>query len=83
MDKRIDNAPPIAYNYPISNAKKEMIIEGKYYELINHCCLERCTEIENQNKMLLHRMENILTGKATHENYPSAKDSKNMFNSVI
>lgn len=29
MDKRIDNAAPTAYNYPISNAKKEMIIEGK------------------------------------------------------
>lgn len=30
MDKRIDNNLPNAYNYPISNAKKEMIIEGKY-----------------------------------------------------
>lgn len=29
MNKRIDNELPSAYSYPISNAKKEMIIEGK------------------------------------------------------
>ena len=36
MSKRIDNEMPTAYHYPISNAKKEMIIEGKF-KLIYSC----------------------------------------------
>ena len=30
MTKRVDNDIPVARFYPISNAKKEQIIEGKF-----------------------------------------------------
>jgi hypothetical protein len=34
MTKRVDNNMPVAYHYPISNAKKEQIIEGKSFLFI-------------------------------------------------
>jgi hypothetical protein len=33
--------------------------------------------------MLLDKMENILMGKATHENYPNSKEIRMQQNSVI
>jgi hypothetical protein len=48
--------------------------------------IERCEDIEKSNKLLLKKMESILTGKATHESWmkrSSNQTSPSHFNSQI
>ena len=66
----VDNNPPSAYKFPGNTAKKDLMIECKSFIFrlfIAPYLTERCQEIERNNRMLLRKMEGILTGKATHE----------------
>ena len=62
--------------HPIVKAKKEQMIEGKQRELCADgisliclvSCLDRCSEIEKANRVLLERMTCILAGPGT--NFP-------------
>jgi hypothetical protein len=66
----IDNSLPVACKHPLVKSKKELLIEGKSITVfIFHTLrisLERCTEIEKANRILLQKMTKILSGPATH-----------------
>jgi len=62
----VDNSMPVAYKYPLIKSKKELLIEGKLFEnkvsneirfgmklFKRYFDIERCTEIERANRILL------------------------------
>lgn len=80
---RIDNSLPVACRYPLIKSKKEFIIERKC-KVQFHSYIERCSEIEKANRILLNKMTNILSGPSIHNAfgnktfYDAAKHSKSM-----
>lgn len=57
----VDNTEPSSLKYPLIKTKKEQILEGKNQILFNNYLLDRCTEIEKANRILLEKMTNIMT----------------------
>ena len=60
----IDNSEPFSLKYPIVKTKKELIIEGKllFFKLfLTELYIERCTEIEKANRLLLEKMASIMS----------------------
>ena len=64
VQKGIDNNLPSSYDYPIVKLKKEQQIEGKCF-VLTKSAVERCVEIERDNRNLLERMTKILAGPQT------------------
>ncbi len=59
MKPSIDSHQPIRYKHLKKRAKREQILEGGYEELT----LDRYTEIERENRILLEKMTHIMGGK--------------------
>ena len=57
--KAVDNGVPRTFSHPVNRSGKEYQIEGKcciYSVTCGVYLIERCTEIERQNRLLLQKM---------------------------